>query len=392
MADDVLPREFPQEMCDRIVDHLWNDRTALRACSLTCRSWLPTARLHLFHTVRVDPNQSGNPYITETPLPRLTNIAPYVRNLTLYRKETSSAAPPTAFPSWLKKFKNVEHLIVQHNGRTWMTEVYRRGLISSFPRVKTLHLHCVHFDDCEDLWETLQGFPRLSTLHVDGVHAAYSPFKPPASDAPSIDIQNLCLRHVNLDMFVAWLTKPPFELHLRKIELGSRNEVGKKQVVLSMLEQSTDTLEVLTIAPSTMATLVKLKKWHPFLHKTSLRALCLTGMVLSGYPGFKQTDASAILDILAHVNSTRLEQVVFAFTVEDLDHVSQLNWKQIDERLASLAAGEPRRGLSVIINVTRKPDSFKNVFKFTRTDMKLHIKGLLLKARKAGVKLQVSVA
>ncbi|GBE78845.1 hypothetical protein BKA93DRAFT_367289 [Sparassis latifolia] len=42
---------FPPEMQDHILDHLWSDRSALKACSLTCRAWVPTVRHHLFHSI-----------------------------------------------------------------------------------------------------------------------------------------------------------------------------------------------------------------------------------------------------------------------------------------------------------------------------------------------------
>ena len=39
---------LPNELFDRIIDHLHDSRTILSVCSLVCRSWLPSCRLHLF--------------------------------------------------------------------------------------------------------------------------------------------------------------------------------------------------------------------------------------------------------------------------------------------------------------------------------------------------------
>ena len=44
---------LPPELCDQVIDHLWNDLDALRACSLTCNDWLPSSRYHLFRNVRL---------------------------------------------------------------------------------------------------------------------------------------------------------------------------------------------------------------------------------------------------------------------------------------------------------------------------------------------------
>lgn len=42
---------IPPELSDRIIDHLHDDTPTLSACSLTCRSWLPTARYHRFASI-----------------------------------------------------------------------------------------------------------------------------------------------------------------------------------------------------------------------------------------------------------------------------------------------------------------------------------------------------
>ncbi|KAJ7223572.1 hypothetical protein GGX14DRAFT_165461 [Mycena pura] len=41
------------EVLDCVVDHLSTDRSALKACGLTCRQWLPRSRFHLFREVRL---------------------------------------------------------------------------------------------------------------------------------------------------------------------------------------------------------------------------------------------------------------------------------------------------------------------------------------------------
>ncbi|CAL1709862.1 unnamed protein product [Somion occarium] len=44
---------LPQELIDEILGHLWNDIPSLHSCTLVHSSWLPTSRLHLFHTLNV---------------------------------------------------------------------------------------------------------------------------------------------------------------------------------------------------------------------------------------------------------------------------------------------------------------------------------------------------
>lgn len=51
LLKDSMLHSFPHELSDRVIDFLHDDRLTLSACALTCRSWLPTARYHLWsHT------------------------------------------------------------------------------------------------------------------------------------------------------------------------------------------------------------------------------------------------------------------------------------------------------------------------------------------------------
>jgi hypothetical protein len=40
-------------MTDKIIDHLCDDKKALAACSLVCKSWSPRARCHLFSNIQI---------------------------------------------------------------------------------------------------------------------------------------------------------------------------------------------------------------------------------------------------------------------------------------------------------------------------------------------------
>ena len=49
----VTTPRIPQDIIDEILDHLAadSDIESLRACALVSRSWVPSCRLHLFHTL-----------------------------------------------------------------------------------------------------------------------------------------------------------------------------------------------------------------------------------------------------------------------------------------------------------------------------------------------------
>ncbi|KAF8883927.1 hypothetical protein CPB85DRAFT_391969 [Mucidula mucida] len=48
--------ELPQELVDIVINELQNDAAALRACSLVCRSWVPTSQQHLFRYISLAPS------------------------------------------------------------------------------------------------------------------------------------------------------------------------------------------------------------------------------------------------------------------------------------------------------------------------------------------------
>lgn len=72
---------LPVELWDNILDHLWEDRDSLAECSLVCRTWLPAARTHLFHTVALVRLKRKRDYTGK--LQAFHRICPFIRRLKL---------------------------------------------------------------------------------------------------------------------------------------------------------------------------------------------------------------------------------------------------------------------------------------------------------------------
>ncbi|EMD33522.1 hypothetical protein CERSUDRAFT_118095 [Gelatoporia subvermispora B] len=64
--------KIPPEIRDIIIENVYPDITALRACSLTCRAWLPSARRTLFRSISIDPKDTGLAFR------RLLSVAPHI--------------------------------------------------------------------------------------------------------------------------------------------------------------------------------------------------------------------------------------------------------------------------------------------------------------------------
>ncbi|KAI3607018.1 hypothetical protein WG66_007874 [Moniliophthora roreri] len=83
MATATDPR-LPPELCDRIIDQYQDDKRALSACSLVCKSWLPRSRSILFsatpdlseHSVQVLDALLVSPHCTIIPFVRCIRFLP----------------------------------------------------------------------------------------------------------------------------------------------------------------------------------------------------------------------------------------------------------------------------------------------------------------------------
>ncbi|KJA17670.1 hypothetical protein HYPSUDRAFT_46146 [Hypholoma sublateritium FD-334 SS-4] len=49
---------FSQEVIEQFIDHLHDNKEALRECALVCRAWVPRSRYHLFESVTISPPRS----------------------------------------------------------------------------------------------------------------------------------------------------------------------------------------------------------------------------------------------------------------------------------------------------------------------------------------------
>ena len=67
---------------DCVLDHLHNDITTLKTCTLVCRTWIPASRYHLFEEIRCSPELPGkhvedlSQWIADSP-----EVVPFIRSL-----------------------------------------------------------------------------------------------------------------------------------------------------------------------------------------------------------------------------------------------------------------------------------------------------------------------
>lgn len=90
---------FPPELIDQTIGHLYLDRASLQSCSLVSRAWLPASRHHLFHNTKLynegDKLGKFRKFLEDTP-----EVPGVIRSLSLRCRESSSTyMSPTAKPN-----------------------------------------------------------------------------------------------------------------------------------------------------------------------------------------------------------------------------------------------------------------------------------------------------
>lgn len=162
---------IPPELSDHIIDFLHDDRRALKACSLTCRTWYPTSRYHLYRKVHLNSLEGcqtfiqilqSSPYLGQfARYLNLCNIAPHAPK---YPGNASELA--SLWPRILPALPHVEHvdasfLTIDHSLTTLLTR--------NFPRTAELTLQYCRFQSFSDLASVLLAFPSLQRCTFRGV-------------------------------------------------------------------------------------------------------------------------------------------------------------------------------------------------------------------------------
>lgn len=156
---------FPQEIVDLVVDALSNERPALNACSLTCRSWLPRSQYRLHKHLRF----SNVSHLTSDPLRYLNSeTARYVHSLDLATLPTSSSPSQRAqrIQAWviLARFTEVRRLTVRNLEDAATITPF---ISMAFPHVTELMLGKAEFDSFAQFKSFFASFVHLTRFQLD---------------------------------------------------------------------------------------------------------------------------------------------------------------------------------------------------------------------------------
>lgn len=345
-------RVLPPELVDEAIDHLWDDPKALQACSLTCRAWVPSTRLHLFRTARVRKAEdcvSLSALLDSSPI-----IARCVRKLTIdaeyhgsdeenhNRKE--DGAWVNSAVGLVEKLGRVNTLALSRMRWDALLPETKRAFQGLFKVVRTLLIFEVRFGASADVLAFLSGFPELHELYFHGVSwERESPAPSPDALLRAGDEERMNLSYLFLDprssptLVAEWLLSHPSEKGLRNIQLCWR-ELENTKPLGDLLQASGSALEHLQIEfPEGLSEQAFQQNQLTLAHNTSLQSLYFGGLDVSA-DASRALFASHLFPwvavMLSQIQSPVLREITFELELPTLADLKSLDWVRIDRELA----------------------------------------------------------
>ncbi|KAF8523982.1 hypothetical protein JB92DRAFT_3140624 [Gautieria morchelliformis] len=158
---------LPGELIDQVIDHLHDDSPSLRACCITCRAWVPSARFHIFHNIVLsEKHADALAVILETS----PHIFPLFRSLTLKGNpehmyeglDYLDAVIPTIAP----KLTKLKTLRVQRVSLAQQHPKVLSALVHNFATIQDLCIESVSFKTFRDLAALIAAHPFLECLDL----------------------------------------------------------------------------------------------------------------------------------------------------------------------------------------------------------------------------------
>ncbi|CCM01083.1 uncharacterized protein FIBRA_03131 [Fibroporia radiculosa] len=351
--------ELPQEVYDLVIDHLWDDKVSLAACSLTCRAWLPSSRTHIFRDIHL---KSPSACFRFKNLLETSTIAPLVRKMAVqaYHFLHKHPALRDEDTMWESRIPTLLSLLpglieLEIACLSWstlrLTAAKESAFLSRLAHLKHLTLSDVHFETPAQVLSVLLAAPGLETLRFDRVYCnsslpcvsleslvcripkACTPPPPPSSYAPIFPmsnaggqaLRNLTLRPASPPNFVIdWLLATG-EVKLRNLNVHWRDR-RNTTALCALLSAAGPYLEHLYME-LTNGVAVQVQDEMNFGLLTALRSVCFEGFVLPDC-------GTCFSAMISQLSSPFLKRVKISLLARWADDLRTLDWKQLDTALS----------------------------------------------------------
>ena len=231
-----MSRSLPPEIFDLIIEDLYDDPTALKACCLVSKSWVPRTRRHLFARILFHRGRSTIRSWTETFPDPFNSPGHHTRDLRIYEPLPNKRA-------WIHYFQHVEKLsiIAFEWGTNETCLVQLHGLS---PTIKSLHLvhPCI---PSPAVFNLVYSFPLLEDLTICRGEAesdsSYEWVAPPTLPKFTGTLHLIEeIRSTALPLLAL-----PNGLHFTKIMASC--PIGDGGLVMDLVSRCSDTLESLCV-------------------------------------------------------------------------------------------------------------------------------------------------
>ena len=177
LVETTMSSSLPLEILDLIAGHLHDEPTALKACCLVSKSWVPRTRRHLFDNVEFGSSDGSTLESWMQTFPDPSNSpAHYTRSFSLFHSKVATATTSDALP-WIRSFDRIVKLETDDNRHASFAQL--RGLS---PTLKRLNIYCSYTPTSEVL-DFICSFPHLEDLSLSSVVCS-TPGNADSSDAP----------------------------------------------------------------------------------------------------------------------------------------------------------------------------------------------------------------
>ncbi|KAJ7650972.1 hypothetical protein FB45DRAFT_1018335 [Roridomyces roridus] len=219
--------ELPPEVVDAIIDRCASDTATLWNCILVAKEWVPRSRTHIFRHMHVQGHSSFHRF-----LKRLPAFGPGVHSLTLDLTPHTSPYYKMGTQADLSSFTSLTLLSL--HGIEFPNSHAFAQLMASSPTLENVILVDVRWSESSERLGTIESFPRLRELHISCIHPEpiFDWFR--HHDLPELHHVGLTLCPASSDpQILGFLAKLPLD-HL---EIGPHDTEGFRTLVASISAQ-----------------------------------------------------------------------------------------------------------------------------------------------------------
>ena len=158
---------FPPELVDYVIEHLWDDKAALRTCALVCRMWAPGSRYHLFREFKVCIRSIADLDALIGRIPHIGRLVEHFSLTILLEWYGCLGSRTNDIPSLLAT--SMPHVQDIRMRFTRMKPLFQERLLVGavqFCSVKTLDVFHCDIPTYQTFYELMHAFPSLSVLKL----------------------------------------------------------------------------------------------------------------------------------------------------------------------------------------------------------------------------------